>query len=603
MSRRVLGTAAIVAGVIAAAAVPFVGSASAAACPAWTDAANDATTMQLLPAAANNKNLDIVSASVLTVGGNIVVKVTVADLVDQFTDIGDRFSVQINVDDGPSLRLIADRDAAGKVASVDNLRGAGVGAATGNWDTAANVVTITASQAEFDKAAGSPTKNLPATAVSANTMVRAGADDLYPYDASLPPANTKYAVGAACEAGGGGPAPTGSPTASPTSPTASPTPGGLPAGYPRAGCWTFDDIKGDGKALVPGQSAQRLDNDPDLDLLGVAVNTTETDLKAYVRVDKLAMPKNFGGHTYSLTFKAGAKTVELIAGEGDSAAKAAESQVGPMSYAKVDNVESSAIKVTPTFDKTNNFVVISAPLAQIATATGGAFAAGTQITAVRADSRWMFDPAQDTSSADTAEAAVAADRVYTLGVSPCFAPPAAVLANTGAKTVQFTDAAAIAAKLTDAGGAPLAGKPVTFAIGSKTATVSTGDDGVARTSLNPGVAAGTYSLVTSFAGDATASKVTLTTPFTVVAEKTRLVLTVAKSGTRRTVTAKLLDDDGKPVAGQAVAWYVNGKKVSAPKTNAAGVVTLTTAKPTQTVKAVFAAVAGKYLGSTAQQKV
>jgi hypothetical protein len=177
-----------------------------------------------------------------------------------------------------------------------------------------------------------------------------------------------------------------------------------------------------------------------------------------------------------------------------------------------------------------------------------------------------------------------------------------VLANTGAVTAQFTDAAAVAAKLTTEAGTALAGKAVKFTIGTKSVTATTGADGVATALLDPATPAGTYHLVTSFAGDASAANVELSTPFTVTTEVTKLTLKVAKSGTSRTVTATLRDDDGKPVAGQTVVWYVNGKKVSSPRTSSAGTVTLV-AKATQTVVAQFNAVAGKYAASKATQKV
>jgi hypothetical protein len=224
------------------------------------------------------------------------------------------------------------------------------------------------------------------------------------------------------------------------------------------------------------------------------------------------------------------------------------------------------------------------------------------LTGVSVTSRLVL-PNTGTIAADVVQAEKAEDRTYTVGVSPCFGPPAALLANTGRTTVQYSDGAAVAAKLTDATGKALAGKTVTFAVGSVKRTATTGGDGVAKATLDPGVVAGSYTLVTSFAGDATAGKVETSTPFTVTAEATRIVLSVVKRGTSRTVTAKLVDDDGKALAGQNVNWYVAGKKVSTMRTNSAGVVTLTTAKPTQTVVAEFLAVAGKYAASKATTKV
>lgn len=595
MSRRALGTAALAAGLLTTGLVPFLGNASAAACPAWTDAKGDATTNQMPIAATGDANMDIVAATIGTSGSNVVAKITVDDLTEPFSDIGDRYTLQFDLA-GAKLRFLADRSLTGERAEVDNITGTVSGAASAVWDIAKNTITITAAQAEIDKAAGRATKGEESTVVAAGSGIQADGDDLYSYDSSVAPAGTKYVVGADC--GATTPEPTPTPTPTPT------TPGGaVPDGYPKAGCYTFGDATGDGKPTFVGGTPAQLANDPDLDILGVAIGTTATHLETYFRIDKLAMPKNRGGHVFALTFTAGGKAVKLQGGEGDSTDKAAEGAWGSPTYGTVGGSISDDIVVTAKFDKTNSFVVVSAPLAGIAKAIAAPFDAGTKLTGVSGTSAWMWTPLQGTVVADTVQATAAADREYTLGVSPCFGPPPAVLANRGKTSVQYTDAAALATKLTDADGGALAGRTVRFAIGSRSVTARTGSDGVAKASLNPGLAAGSYSLVTSFAGDSTADAVTLTTPFKVVAEKTKITLTVAKSGARRTVTAKLLDDDRRPVAGQTITWYVNGKKAATSRTTSAGVATFKTAKPTQTVKAVFATVTGKFTGSTASKKV
>src|SRR4051794_8295759 len=75
---------------------------------------------------------------------------------------------------------------------------------------------------------------------------------------------------------------------------------GLPAGYPTAGCFDFSDPSGDATAL----NANNPNNDPDLDLLGVALQSTGKDLKAYIKVNKLAdgPAMSTDGHRYTLTF-------------------------------------------------------------------------------------------------------------------------------------------------------------------------------------------------------------------------------------------------------------------------------------------------------------
>jgi hypothetical protein len=599
MSRRLLGTAAISGILLAAVTVPFLGSAHAAGCPSWTDPGGDAIPFALPLPAGNEPGLDILAASLGTVGTDVVATVKVATLSSSFSSVGDRFAVSFAVGT-TNLRLAVTRDAAnGTKPAVQNTTNstAPAGVATANFSTATNTVTITAKLAEVDKAAGKPTAGLAATVTSATAEGQADAQASIAYDTARPATGTTYTIGASC---GGDPGPSGTPTPTPT-PSGSPPPT-LPVGYPNAGCNTINDPANDAKATVSGQQPNGADRD--LDIVGVAINTTATDLKAYLRITKLAMPNNAGGHDFELKFSANGKNVTLHAGELDTAQGAAQSQFGAPTYGELGTSKNTDLTPTATFDKTNNFVIISVPLAKVATATGGSFVAGRGLTAVSALSQWIYTPQQDKAPADTAQADAEADRVYTVGESPCFGPLPGKLTNTGKTTVQYTDAAAVAAKLTDSKDAPLAGKTLTFAIGSKSVTAVTQQDGVAKASLNPGVVAGTaYTLVTSFAGDNDAAKVSISTPFTVTTEVTKLVLTVSKNGAKRTVTAKLVDDDNAPVAGQVVTWYVNDKKVSSPKTNAAGVVTLTTAKPTQTVKASFAGVAGKYRAISASKKV
>jgi hypothetical protein len=122
----------------------------------------------------------------------------------------------------------------------------------------------------------------------------------------------------------------------------------------------------------------------------------------------------------------------------------------------------------------------------------------------------------------------------------------------------------------------------------------------------PANVTGTASMLVAFAGDADNYKVSLPYPVKVRAEVTKLTLAVAKSGTKRTVTATLVDND-KPranaVPAQLLTVFVNGKKVGAVKTDAKGKAVWSKALAGQTVKFTFAAVAGKYAGATAQLKL
>ena len=75
---------------------------------------------------------------------------------------------------------------------------------------------------------------------------------------------------------------------------------GLPAGYPTAGCFDFTDPSGD----APPLNANNPNSDPDLDILGVALQSTAKDLKAYIKVNQLADGPSMStdGHRYTFTF-------------------------------------------------------------------------------------------------------------------------------------------------------------------------------------------------------------------------------------------------------------------------------------------------------------
>jgi hypothetical protein len=603
MSRRALGGGLLAAGLLSCGLVPFLGTANAAACPAWTDSATDATLG--LPGT-SDEGLELVSATLTVSGTDTVATFGVKKLKAGYSGAGDEFSMNMSIS-GKNIVLYADRlptgDDAGILNNTDDA--APLGAATAVWDTVKSTVTITAKQADLDAVVLGASSGVTATTLTAKTELLATFQPAVTYDLAIAPGGTAYVVGKPCS-GGGGPAPTGTatPTATPTAtasatPTPTPTattPGGaVPDGYPTAGCSTFTDIKGDGTPFVAAPAA--FPNEPDLDVMGVAINTTPASILAYLKIDSLKdKPANFQGDRFELVFKVGAKTYTYAVGRMGTGT---EITANP-TRGQLDGTTNAALKVKGTFDKTNSTVIIEAERAGLNTVNGAPVTDGTTVTGVTIKTVGLQPALQ--FQADTVAAPAVADQVYTFGDSPCFAPPAAKLANAGATSVQYGDAASVAAKVTSSTGSALAGKNVTFTIGSKSVTAKSGPDGVARAALAPGVTAGSYSVVAAFAGDATASKVSLTTPFTVAVEKTKVALSVAKSGSKRTVTAKLLDDDNHAVAGQTVNWYVNGKKVGSGKTDAAGAVTYV-AKAGQTVVAEFLAVTGKYAAGKATQKV
>jgi hypothetical protein len=391
----------------------------------------------------------------------------------------------------------------------------------------------------------------------------------------------------------------------------------LPADYPAAGCFTYSDPTGD--ASFGGEAP----NDPDLDITGFALETTDTSLRAYVKVDGLTSsgPQFADGHRYTLKFTFN-KHVFSAAGSdyanGSGPIRDGLAQTGHAGHVTQLGVDTPAINPTNpdpailtspgyvdsglkvTFDYTNGYVNFELPIADIEKYGGASFTGDLTDVVVQSQtdeyaigSVWDSAPDLDANGDPAGK--------WTVGDNACFGPAPAVVTNLGATKVQYGDTAAVSAKVTDASGAPVANAPVTFTIGKLLTTSTTNSKGVASAKLTPTVTAGSYSLVETFAGSDTAGKASARTPFSVVAEKSVLALSEKTSGTKRIVTATLRDDDHHALAEQVVAWSVNGKAAGKVTTSSTGTARFT-AKPGQTVKAVFAAVTGKYTGASASRK-
>jgi hypothetical protein len=183
---------------------------------------------------------------------------------------------------------------------------------------------------------------------------------------------------------------------------------------------------------------------------------------------------------------------------------------------------------------------------------------------------------------------------YAVGDNHCFAAAGAAtspITNVGVTKAQYGDVAAVAAKLVDAAGAPLAGKTLTFALGASKATGVTAADGVAKAALTIKDKAGKRSLKITGEGASTA------VPFTVLVEKTALKVT----GSKGTVAATLSDDDKKPVAGQPVTFTAGSKKATV-KTDTQGVAKVAGFAPGTTVKVSYAGAAGMYSATAGSAK-
>ena len=393
----------------------------------------------------------------------------------------------------------------------------------------------------------------------------------------------------------------------------------LPADYPAAGCFTYTDPADD--ATDPSGA---FFTDPTVDISGFALETTDTSLKAYTRVPGLSNnPQDaapIDGRRFTLKFTFNKHVFSASGSEyamGSGPIRDGLAQTGQAGHTTQLGVDTPAVDPTDpnfitnkgyvdsglkvTFDFTNGWVNFDLPIADIEKYGGAKFTGDLTGIVVQGQTDeyavgTIWDSAPDL---DDNNAAVGK---WTVGDNKCFGPPAAVITNLGATKVQYGDTATVSSKVTDASGAPVSGAPVTFALGRLITNAKTNDDGVATAKLTPTSAAGAYSLVATYAGSDTVGKATLSTPFSITTEKSLLALRSTSSGTKRTVTATLRDDDRHALAKQVVAWFVNGKAAGKSTTSSTGTAKFV-AKHGQTVKAVFAGVTGKYAGATTTRKV
>jgi hypothetical protein len=154
---------------------------------------------------------------------------------------------------------------------------------------------------------------------------------------------------------------------------------------------------------------------------------------------------------------------------------------------------------------------------------------------------------------------------------------------TGPTTADFDDAFAASGTLTGFGGAPIAGKVLTFSLGAGTGTENcsalTNGSGTAHCTLIPTEAAGSYTLTAFFAGDADFLASSDQVPFTITKEETVLHYTgptLIPNAQTVSFSALLKEDDVTPVAGRAVTITIGSGATAqscAGITNAVGVAT------------------------------
>jgi hypothetical protein len=591
LSRRHLSLLALAAALAGGAAVPQP-AAAGAACVTYDDASGDASLEVVGPVADADQDLDILGLTLDNTATDLVAEIQVAKLAANPAKApGHGFSFGYTFNErtyehsyysyGQAPLNTATQTGGFAWSSYVNDTSRAI-PVTAAFDTTRNVVTLSVRLADLEPWAFAPAFGSRLTALwadSSTDYVGSG----FTYDDVAAPEGAAYRVRYGC-----------GPDAVDLGDPPAPRLGAAPDVAPRAGCFLGQDATGDGRpTFATGVAAP---NEPGLDLVGYSVNTTASEIKAHLHLADLGdKPANFVGDRFEIAFGYEGATYTLAGGRVTAPS---DEVTAEQTRGQVNGTTNAALLPTVEFDKDANTVAISVARSVLSGVHGKAIPYGAVFTGVTART-WGIQPALQ-FPADTATNA--ADTKYTVGHSPCYTPPPATLAAVGRPSVQYGDAARLTAKLTKDGGGALAGKPVTFTLGSRSATATTNSSGVATALVVNTLPAGDGAFTASFAGDSSAGAAAVTAPVTLRAETTRLTLSVAKSGTKRTVTATLKDDDGKPVAGQTVTWLVNGKAAGSAKTDAKGVAVLKTAKPGQTVVAKYAGLTGRYLAAQASKK-
>jgi hypothetical protein len=593
-------------------------SAADAPCTTFTDAKGDSAPSDAPMIPAPEDDLDITGVAFDTVDTNLVLSVYVAELnVAPEYSLGDYFKVSFT-HGGKAVDVYSYRynpSDFGTVADAfydqQGIDVAGNAIATTmkvTYDEKASKVVFSVPLADLDKGTATPTAGAAFSALKAESS----GDQFVigeTWDDAAAPKDLTYAVGSTC---GGGSAPVVVPVPS-VAPSVAPAPvvgGGDPSKLPSADCFLAKDPKGDAHVLNGNTP-----NDADLDLTTMTLGSDAKNLYAYLKVDKLgAGPQFHDGHRFYVNFTFNKHTFTAAGstfkngGSGQLKDGLAETgQVAHVTQLAVDGVSSatdperftgngpgfveSGLKYV--FDEKTSTVTAILPIADIEK-YGKAPVAGASLTSVYGgaygDAYAVAQPAD--AIPDGATSPETSKVTWALGDNHCFAGAASAgpLSSVGAVKAQYGDVAAVAAKLVDAAGAPLAGKTVTFTLGTSKATGTTGADGIAKGALLVKEKAGKRSLVI------TSDDAKVSVDFTVLVEKTALKAVGGKGG----VTATLTDDDKKPVVGQVITFASGSKKLTA-KTNPQGVAKVT-GLPPGNVKVTYAGAPGMYTAASTTTK-
>ena len=134
-----------------------------------------------------------------------------------------------------------------------------------------------------------------------------------------------------------------------------------------------------------------------------------------------------------------------------------------------------------------------------------------------------------------------------------------------------SDETTLAATLVDDSGVPLAGRDVVLALGNESATVTTDEAGVARSTFPLTSAPGTYPASARFGGDTHYVPGGVTASFEVTKEDSAQSLTVAGNGSKRTLKSTLYDADSLAgIEGRTIVFMADGVVIGTATTDRTG---------------------------------
>ena len=206
--------------------------------------------------------------------------------------------------------------------------------------------------------------------------------------------------------------------------------------YPKAGCFDIKDDSGD--ASYPAEPG--VPSDKDLDILGVAFQTTKTDLRVFIKVNQLADgPTAADGHRYSVYFDYGDHQFALSGSHyahGSGAVRDGLASSGYAGHTTQLGIDVPSVTAVPpptrrgyvtsnlafTWDTAKSWIVADLPLSDIAKYAGKKFAGRvTDVAVVSQEDRYAVGSVVDVTEPNNDSSAYTG--TFVAGANKCFAAP------------------------------------------------------------------------------------------------------------------------------------------------------------------------------------